>query len=150
MHFFSQRQALYHSKSVLLIDDRKRQIFKVDLLLDHRMCTDYQCGFATGNAFEHLRAFFFLLATCEPCDAFAERRQQWLEPAYEFAEMLLRQDLGWRHERALPTVVDSDGSGQCGNYGFARSHIALQKAVHGNSGLDVAGYFFPHTRLRIR
>ncbi len=61
--------------------------------------------------------------------------------------MLLGQDLGGRHQRALPARIHADGGGQRGDHGLARAHVALQQAVHGQGACKVMRDLFAHAAL---
>ena len=62
--------------------------------------------------------------------------------------MLLGQDFGRRHQRALPAGVDAAGGGQRRHHGLAGAHVALQQAVHGNVFFQVGLDFRAHPQLR--
>ena len=64
--------------------------------------------------------------------------------------MLLRQNLGRRHQGALPAGVYAFGGGQRRNHGFAGADIALQQAVHGDVASQVEGDFAANALLRSR
>ena len=61
--------------------------------------------------------------------------------------MLLSQDFGGRHQSALPTRIDALRGSKRRHHGFARTHIALQQAVHGHGTRHVVGNFAHHTLL---
>ena len=130
-HLASKRQPLRHTEAMLLVDDRQGQVFKLHLVLNHRVRTDDQRCFTTGNLRQRLAPLFGFLAACQPGGGDAQR----LQPADQLAKVLLRQNLGRCHQRALPAGVHAFGGRQCGDHGFAGADIALQQAVHG----DVAG-----------
>ena len=83
---------------MLLINDRQRQVFELHFVLNHGVGADDQAGLAAGDQRQHFAPLFGLLAAGEPRGLDAQR----LQPADEFAEMLLRQNLGRCHQRALP------------------------------------------------
>ncbi len=64
--------------------------------------------------------------------------------------MLLGQDLGRRHQRALPAGVDGDGGRQRGHHRLAGTHVALQQAVHRLRARQVGGDLGHHALLRGR
>ena len=121
-----QLQPLRHAEAVLLVDDRQPQPGEVHIVLDHRLGADHQPGFARGDAFDHLAPATAFAAAGQPGDAHAQR----LQPLHQLAEMLLGQQLGGCHQRALPARVDRHGGSERGDHGLARAHIALQQAVH--------------------
>ena len=55
--------------------------------------------------------------------------------------MLLSQNFGRRHERALPTGVHADRSGQRCDPRLTSPNIALQQAVHRHVARHVFGNF---------
>jgi hypothetical protein len=142
-HLAAQRQPLGHAESVLLVDDGQRQVPELHLLLDHRVRAHHQRGRTGLDPLQHLTALFLLLAAAEARDLNAQR----LQPANQLVEVLLGQDLGGRHQRALPAGVDGDGSGQRRHHGLAGAHIALQKAVHRHGPGQVARDFLADASL---
>ena len=142
-HLRPESQALRHAKAVLLVDDGQRQVFELHLVLNDGVRADDQPRLAAGDQRQHLAPLFGLLAAGEPRGFDAQR----LQPANEFAKVLLGQNFGGRHQRALPAGVDADGSGQRGHHGFAGAHVALQQAVHGDGPGDVVGNFGAHALL---
>ena len=113
------------------------------LVLNHRVGAHHQFGLAAGNQLQHGAAFFGLLRASEPRGGDAQR----LQPAQEFAEVLLGQYLGGRHQCALPAGVHANGCGQCRHYGLARADIPLQQAVHGDAPRHVGGNLGTHALL---
>jgi hypothetical protein len=122
-----QCQALRHAEAVLLVHHRQAQARKHHIGLDHRMGAHHQAGLARGHHRQHRGARLALAAAGEPGHLHAQR----LQPAHQLAKVLLGQDLGGRHQRALPARVDGHRRGQCRDHGLARAHVALQQAVHG-------------------
>ena len=145
--FSAQRQPLRHTKAVLLVDDGQRQVLEHHPLLDDGVGAHHQRGLATGHQGQHGVALFFLLAAEQPGHLQAARRQKGLQPADELAEMLLGQDLGGRHQCALPAGVDAHRRRQRGHHRLASAHIALQQTVHGHGAGQVAGDLFAHAAL---
>ena len=146
----AQGQALRHAKAVLLVNHRQGQVVELHLLLNHGMRADHQRSLATGHQLQHGRAFFFLLRTRQPGDLFANRRQQRLQPAHELGKVLLRQNFRGSHQRTLPAGRNTHHGGHGRHHGFARAHITLQQAVHGNSTRQVLRNLAAHTLLRTR
>src|SRR5712664_190897 len=62
--------------------------------------------------------------------------------------MLLRQDLGRRHERDLISVFNRDDSGLKRDNRLARADIALEQPAHRKGRLHVGGDFLEHALLR--
>ena len=143
-----QGQALLHAKAMLLVDDGQAQTRELHLRLDDGMRADDQRRRAAFNGGQHGRALFLLLAASQPCHALATRRQQGGEPVGQLGEVLLGQDLGGRHQRALPAGVDGHAGGQRRHHRLAAAHVALQQAVHGLGARQVGGDFLAHAALR--
>ena len=135
-----------YAKAVLLVDDRQRQVFEFHFVLNDGVGADHQARFAALDERQHLAPLFGFLAAGEPRGFHTQR----LQPGYEFAKVLLGQDLGGRHQGALPAGVDAHRCCQRGDHGFAAAHIALQQAVHRNGLGDVAGNLGAHPLLRRR
>ena len=76
----SERQALRHTKAVLLIDDHQGQVFKVHLLLNHRVGANHQGGHPRLNVGQSLEFFGFLLTAREPDHFAAQGGQTRLQP----------------------------------------------------------------------
>ena len=142
-HLPAQREPLRHPKTVLLVDDRQRQVPEPHLILDHRVGAHHQRRLAGLDQFQHRLALFLLLAASQPRHPDVQR----LQPADQLSEMLLGQDLCGRHQRALPARVDRNGGGERGHHGLARAHIALQQPVHGHGARQVARDFLAHAAL---
>ncbi len=64
--------------------------------------------------------------------------------------MLLRQNLGGRHQCHLISVFDGDDRGLKADDGLPRAHISLQQTPHGMRLLHVIGNLFQHPLLRRR
>ena len=111
------------------------------------MRAHHQRGLAGGDGGQHLAALLLLLAAGEPGHALAARRQQRRQPADQLGEVLLGQDLGGCHQRALPAGLDGHAGGQRGHHGLAAAHVALQQAVHGLLARQVAGDLLGHAAL---
>ena len=99
------------------------------------MGADHQFGLAALDQGQRLAPRFGLLAADQPGGGDAQR----LQPAHQFAEMLLGQNFGGGHQRALPAGVHADGGGQGGHHRLAGTHIALQQTVHGDMARQVPG-----------
>ena len=87
-----------------------------------------------------------LLAARKPGDLDAERA----EPTGEFAEVLLGEDFGRRHDRDLPAVLDRLQRGERGDDRLAAADIALQQALHRMGLREIARDFGERALLRAR
>ena len=142
----AQRQPLCDAEAVLLVDDRETEAREAHLLFDHRVRADDEPGFARRDLREHRVARLALAAAGQPGNGDAERR----EPADELLQMLLGQDLGRRHQRALPAGVDRARGGERGDDGLARADVALQQAVHRHAAAEVGVDLGADAALRAR
>ena len=144
--FAPQSQPLRHAKAVLLVNDGKREVFKHHLVLNDCMRANNQTCMAAGDHGQCLAPFPGLLAAGQPGGLNA----QWLQPGDEFSEMLLGQNLGRCHQRALPASINAARCGQCCNHCFAGANITLQQAVHRHIFLQVSSDLCAHPLLRNR
>ena len=142
-HLGAQGQPLRHAKAVLLVDDRQRQVLEAHLVLDHRVRAHHQGGGAAFDQGQCLAPLLGFLAAGQPGGLYAQR----LQPADEFAKMLLGQNFGGRHQCALPAGVHAAGRRQRRHHGLSRAHIALQQAVHGQAFLQVGIDLVAHALL---
>ena len=135
-----------HAKAVLLVHDRQRQVGKGDLLLDQGVRSDND---TRGTLRGGRQCSAFLLAaeaSGEPDDLQPKRRK----PRGELAVMLLGQDLGRRHDRDLPPVLDALQGGKHGDHRLAAAHVALQQALHRMRRAEIAFDFAPGLALCAR
>ena len=102
MALAGQRQPLMHAEAVLLVDDRKCQIAKGDVVLEQRVGADHQIDIAGGERRQHLGAFAAALAAGQDGEADAGRGRE----RRDGGEMLPRQDFGRRHQRRLTAGLD--------------------------------------------
>ncbi len=144
LQLVAQRQPLRHAEAVLLVDDGQPELREHHVVLDHGVGADDEHRLARRHLLEHARAALALAAAGEPGHRHAER----LEPLHELAKVLLGQDLGGRHQRALPAGVDGLCRGECGDHRLARSHVALQQAVHRVVAREIACDLVAHPLLR--
>ena len=64
--------------------------------------------------------------------------------------MLLGEDLGGRHHRHLPAVLDGLQCGERGHDRLAAADVALQQPLHRVRPREVGSDFRQHPRLRAR
>ena len=112
------------------------------------MRTDDQRRLAAFHRCRHDVAFLFLLAAGKPRHAQAALREQGVQPADQLAEVLRRQDLGRRHQRALKAGVDTTCGCQRSDHRLAGADVALQQPMHRNRSFQVARDLFADTLLR--
>ena len=129
---------------MLLINDHQPQLAELNLLLQQRVRANHQLCVALRDVPSH-----FALAI-----RFQRARQQddavpgILQNSPRRKIMLLRQDLGRRHQRHLATILDRDNRRLEPHNRLARSHISLQQTPHGIRLLHVRGNLFQHPLLR--
>ena len=108
------------------------------------MCAHQYIYLPCGQCVEHLAATF----------AFHHARKQFnthrhiAQKLANGAEVLLGQYLGGRHDARLKAIVNSQQHGHQGHERFARSHVALQQAVHLYTASHIGTYLVHHTLLR--
>ncbi len=99
---------------------------------------------ARGHRLELLAPRLALAAAGQPGDLQAQR----LEPLHQLAEVLLGEDLGRRHQRALPARADRGGRRQRRDDGLAGADVALQQPVHRLRQREVGRDLVDDTALR--
>ncbi len=108
------------------------------------MRADDQARRAAGDLLQRLRARLALAAAAEPRHFDAQR----LQPLHQLGEMLFGQDLGGRHQRALPAGVHGHRRGERGHHGLAGADVALQQPVHRPRAGQVGHDLVDHPALR--
>ena len=112
---------------MLLIDDGQPEIFHDNRLLDQRMGPHHDVYFSFCKIIEKLASLSSL-----------DRSRQQLDPDRWMAGqvfsnrriVLLRQHLGWSHDRALAAISNGDQQSVKRHCGFSCPHISLQQPVH--------------------
>ena len=132
-----KREALVHAEAVLLVDDRERQVMKLDFVLEQRMGADQQVEVAGNESCQDFAAFLAALAAGEdrkPQPGCRGERRHGLV-------VLAREDLGRRHQGGLTPAFDRGRGGKQRHHGLAGADIALQQAQHplglGEVGVDL-------------
>jgi hypothetical protein len=121
-----QLEPLRDAEAVLLVDHRQPQALEAHVVLDHRVRAHHQRRLAAGHALDHRAPALALARSGQPGHADPQR----LEPLHQLAKVLLGQDLGGRHQRALPAGVDGARGRQRRHHRLAGADIALQQPVH--------------------
>src|SRR6266581_6228552 len=118
----AERRALSHAETVLFVNDRKAEALERHALLDERVRAYDDFELARREAREDL-------LTGRAGDARGEQRvtRTVREESRERTMMLLREQLGRRHERRLRTRCHRDARGQRRDHGLARSHVAFEQ-----------------------
>ena len=131
---------------MLLVDDGEPQPLEIDALLEKRVRADGELRLAAGDGLRRRLFRARLEAAGEPAHLHAER----LQPVGELEVVLLRQDLGGRHERHLPVVLDGLQGRERRDQRLAAAHVALQQPAHGVRLREVEGDGGPGLLLRAR
>ncbi|MDT4832385.1 hypothetical protein FQZ97_659410 [compost metagenome] len=108
------------------------------------MGADHQLRLARLHACRGLALVARLQAAGQPGHRHAER----LQPGRQFAEVLLGQDFGRRHQRRLVAGIDGLARRQRGDDGLAAADVALQQPVHRVRARHVGGDLRHHPLLR--
>ena len=128
-----ERRPLQHAEPMLLVDDHQTELLEPDVALDQRVGPDHEVQRARLD-FRQLR-----LARGGAGGAGQQRdaKPRRLQQPRDVHEMLLRQDLGRRHERHLQAVLHRDQRRQQRDDRLARADVALQQPVHRMRALQV-------------
>ena len=117
---------MLHAKAVLLVDDGQPEVAKLHVILKQRVGADNHGGLAGGDQLQLVGARLALELARHP----GHRQPQGTEPALEVVEVLLGQNLGWRHERYLPTRFDGLQRCERGDHCLAGANITLHQPQH--------------------
>ena len=142
----AQRQTLVHTEAVLLVHDDKTEIGKRDVLLKQRVRADRDRNLSRTDGLEHGCP----RAPVEAPGESGHGNAQGFEPGCEIAQMLLSQQLGWRHHRDLEPGLDRGQRRRRRDHGLAAADIALHQPLHRMSFLQVGKYFLQHPALGTR
>ena len=129
---------LLHAETMLLVDDHEPQPPERDALLHEGMGANSQSRLSRGEPGAHRRLLGRSLTAEKQLGADAQR----LEQHGERGGMLLRQQLGRRHQRGLEVVLHRQQHGEERHHRLAGPHVAHQQPVHavgrGHVGGDLA------------
>ena len=118
---------------MLFIDNRHREIGKLYLLTQQRMCADHHRNLSRGN----LRLYFFFLFWRHRTGQQSAGDAQFIHQRIQRLEMLLRQQFGRRHQRRLLAVVCCNPAQRGGNHRLAGTDITLHQTAERSAGRDV-------------
>ena len=122
-----QRGALQHAEAMLLVDHDQAERVEVDRPLHERVRADDQMDVAGRQPRQQHRAG--AAPAVVPVSS-STRKRDFSSSLREAQEMLLRQNLGRRHERHLQAVLHRDERRQQRHDRLARADVALQQPVH--------------------
>ena len=131
LHLFLLR----HTEALLLIDDEEPKILEMDVRLKDPVGPDQDIELPVRELLQDFLLFLRRAETAQHINPDAKM----VHPLPEGHQMLLGQDRRRCHDRHLAAIHDSLESRPDRHLGLAVSHIAAQKAVHGD------GFF--HIRL---
>ena len=126
---------------MLFVNNHKSQPVKFHLVLEQCVCPDGKQGAAGSNIGKRGFPFLLFLIAAEPRDPQPAWPQQGGKPCREFLIMLLRKNLGRRHQGRLKIIFNRLQHSQRGNDRFAASHVTLQQALHGVRLRQIAADF---------
>ena len=127
-----------HAEALLLVDDEKAEIFKLDILLQQPVCADNEVALA---GFEIVKSFIDLRRRSESAQ-YLDRHREAEKTLHGGLIMLLGKHRRWHQNCRLPVIKNAlHDSAQC-DLGLAVADIAAQKPIHRHArlhvGLDLA------------
>ena len=126
-----------HPETMLLVDHHQAEIAELDRLLEQRVRADQDVDASRFQLGKNGLALAATLASREQRDAQAGRRRE----RADRLEVLAREKLGRRHQRALRAGLDRAGKSEQSHHRLAAADIALQQAEHavraGKVGVDL-------------
>ena len=128
-----ERRALLDAEAVLLVDDRHREVAKLDVPLDQRVCSDGDLDIARRDELPHDSMLPRSERAGQQCDAHPQLRAEPLDRE----KVLLGEGFGRRHQRGLPTVLDRSEKRVERDRRLARADVTLEQAPHRRGRLEV-------------
>ena len=132
------------AEPVLFVDDDQPQLSEGDVRFQQGVGADQDLESALGQLFQQGVSVRLLQPAGQQSDAIAALGKQ----APGVVVVLLRQDLGGRHEGYLGAILHGDRAGLQGHDGLAAPDISLQEAIHGIGSAHVLGHLVEHPFLR--
>ena len=129
-----ERRALLDPEAVLLVDDGDGEVAKAHVLLDQRVCSDRDLHVARGDQLANVRVLPGADGAREERDPDAELGAD----ALDREEVLLGEDLGRRHEGALPPGLDRPEQRRQRDDGLPGADVALQQPLHRRRAREIA------------
>ncbi len=139
-----QLVALQDAEAVLLVDHGEPEAVEAKTLLDQGVGAHRDLRLAGSQPLDHRGALLPLEGRREERRLVGASREE----AAEGQEVLLREDLGGRHEGGLVSVLEGDDHGEKGDHRLPRAHVALDQPVHGMRGSHVVGDLAEDALLR--
>ena len=132
-----QRFLVFHTETLLLVDDDESQILELDFRVQQLVCADDHVHRAGFQSFD---GFVGLLGGLEAAHGGHIHRESFKAVGEGFL-MLLNEQSGGHEHRHLLAVLYGFECGTYGDFGFAEAHITADKTVHGHGlfhvGLDL-------------
>ena len=133
----TQLHALVDPEAVLFVDDRKRQLVKLDAGLEQGVGAHRDEIPAFPYRFQPRPPFRRALPAGEQPHVDAE----WGQPTAQGLEMLFRKNLGGGHDGGLAASLGGPDRGEGGDHRLAGADVALQEAHHGPLVRQILEYF---------
>ena len=143
---FPKFRPLRHTKAMLLVNDGKTQTCKDHLGLNQRMGSHQNVNGARFEVFQQGGARGAFDRTGQQLHPHRHVPQQFPKAL----QMLLRQNFSRRHDGRLVPIVFRQQCREKGHHGFATAHIALQKAVHVPTCVQISSDLAQHPLLGFR
>ena len=140
----AQCEPLLDPEAVLLVDDDEPEVRERHVRLEQRVRSHRDRGLAAGDAGQDPAALAAPEAAGEPGHLDPER----LEPAPEAREVLLREQLGGRHQGDLALAGHRRHRGDGRDHRLAGAHVALHQPVHRPGPGEVGTHLPRHPALR--
>ena len=131
-HFCS----LYHTETVLLVDNHKTEAREIHIILEHGMRAHNYINLARGERRQQRPPILLLGAARKQFHTHRQPGQH----ATQRRKMLLGKYLGGCHHAGLVVVILCKQHGKQRHKGFSAAHIALNKPVH----LHIASHIAPY------
>ena len=136
--------SLFHTETVLFIGDGKGETGEAQAIAEKGVGSDDQVKAAGFERFDKFPLVFCPCGTGQQADPDPKRTQI----IRQCPVMLLRKNLGRRHEGGGIPGLEALPYKRSGNQRFAAAHVALQEPAHLPAGSHVQSRFFHGTALR--
>lgn len=141
--FAPEPGTLCHAEAVLFVDDGHAEAVELHFVFEEGVCADDDVDGAVHQSVEYLPASLSFYDACQQFYAQVHPFQE----VPEGLKVLFGKDFRRCHHARLVTVVDGDEHGHQGDKRLARTHIALQQAVHLPSASHIGTYLVHHPFL---
>ena len=135
---FPQSCALYHPKTVLLVNNRQTKTAELHRVLNERMSADNNVKRSIEQPAVYLITLFCRSRSCKE----RNRHSRLCRQRTQSHVVLAGKNFGWRHHACLCAVVKSNQHRHKCDEGFSATDIPLKQTIHLTSGIHVAAYLF--------